>query len=383
MPEDHNAALLEAWESFCDRLKAAGQLAFREKSPDTPLARATGVRYMARYISKALDRHVNFADPLHPQLWAMQSPTSKSFGDNPDCTYLEAAVDGAYEYRIVGNRGTVAWVSFKAGDNVLHDQQLKTEWDGSFVIQLSAAAKSGNWIKLDPGRQRLFIRQFFGKWDTEQPMRIRVERVGVEPPSPLTPGEVINGLGAAAKWLEDDSSYWPRWVDAFHEEVNVFTQGVPKFTGGDGQEGVLGRTLSFCGWRIQPDEALVIDVHPPECVYWNFELGDRWWNSVDYRYRLSSLNSHQAELAPDGSVWAVVSHQDPRILNWLDTGGNIEGAVNQRWVETKGSPLPRARLVRLSDLDQVLPQDLRRIGPDERAEQLRRRKIGVDRRFPV
>jgi hypothetical protein len=104
---------------------------------------------------------------------------------------------------------------------------------------------------------------------------------------------------------------------------------------------------------------------------------------VDYRYRLSSLNSYQAERAPDGSVWLVVSHQDPKILNWLDTGGNIEGSVNQRWVETKDSPLPRAQLVRFSELDQVLPKELRRIGPEERREQLRRRKIGVDRRFPV
>jgi len=383
MSDDHNAALHKAWDDFCDRVKAAGNLAFREKTPDSPLVRATGVRYMARYIAKALDRHVNYADPLHPQLWAMQSPVSKSFGDNPDCTYLEATLDGAYEYRIVGNRGTVAWVSFKAGDNVLHDADVKTEWDGAFVINVSATEKPGNWIKLDPGRQRLFIRQFFGHWDTEQPMRIRVERIGVQPPEPLTPAEVIDGLGKAATWLESDAPYWPEWVDAFHENVNVFTAGVPAFVGGDGQASVLGRELNFVGWKIQPDEALVIDVTPPECIYWNFEMADRWWNSVDYRYRLSSLNSYQAELADDGSAWVVVSHQDPKIRNWLDAGGNIEGAVNQRWVETTASPLPRARLVKFSELDEVLPKELRRLTPEDRAEQLRRRKIGVDRRFPV
>jgi hypothetical protein len=383
MSEDYNAALREAWDSFCDRIKEAGHLAFRKETPDSPLVRATGVRYMARYIAKAVDHEINFADPLYPQLWHLQTPTNKSFGDNPDCTYHEGVVDGGHDYRVVGNRGTVAWVSFKVGDRVLHGRDLRTEWDGSFVIELSQTEKPGNWIKLDPGRQRIFFRQFFGHWDTEEPMRIRVERVDAEPPPPLTPRDIIDGLANAAKWLEQDSSYWPRWVDAFLENPNVFTQGVPKFTGGDGNETILGRTLAFCGWRIQPDEALVIDVRPPDCVYWNFEMGDRWWNSVDYRYRLSSLNSYQAERAPDGSVWLVVSHQDPKILNWLDTGGNIEGSVNQRWVETKDSPLPRAQLVRFSELDQVLPKELRRIGPEERREQLRRRKIGVDRRFPV
>ena len=390
MSEDYNAALLQAWDGFCDRVKAAGRLAFRDETPDSPLVRATGVRYMARYIAKALDHEVNFADPLYPQFWLLQTPTNKSFGDNPDCTYWVAWADGAHDYRIVGNRGSVAWVSFKVGDHVLHNHELKTEWDGSFVIELSATQKPGNWIRLDPGRQRVFVRQFFGVWDAEEPMRARIERLGAEPPPPLTPQEVIDGLGAAAKWLEEDSAWWPRWVDAFLEQPNTFTAGVPAFTrpaddpGWDGHQVALGRLLNFVGWRIQPDEALVIDVKPPaEFSYWNFELGDRWWNSVDYRYRLSSLNNHQAELAADGTIWAVVSHQDPKIANWLDTGGNIEGSVNQRWVDAKQSPLPRARLVKFAELDQVLPRELRRLSPEERREQLRRRKIGVDRRFPV
>jgi len=200
----------------------------------------------------------------------------------------------------------------------------------------------------------------------------------------VQPKRVIDGLAATAKWLEEDSAYWPRWVDAFLEHPNTFTSGIPAFVGNDGQQAALGRRLNFVGWRIQPDEALVIDVKPPEvCSYWNFELGDRWWNSTDYRYRLSSLNCKQAELASDGTIWAVVSHQDPGIANWLDVGGNIEGSVNQRWVDATESPLPRARLVKMSELDQVLPKELKRLTPAERREQLRRRKIGVDRRFPV
>ena len=385
MAQDYNAALLEAWDSFCDRVKAAGKLAFREQAPDSPLVRATGVRYMARYISKALDHAVNFADPLYPQLWHLQTPTNKSFGDNPDCTYLVGVIDGGHDYRIVGNRGTVTWVSFKVGDAILHNHNLQTEWDGSFVIEVSATEKPGNWMKLEPGLQRVFIRQFFGEWDTEEPMRVRLERLDMDaPPPPLTPQEVIDGLAAAADWYEEDSARWPPWVDAFHENPNVFTAGVPKAIQMDGQEAALGRLLNFVGWKIQPDEALVIDVKPPSpCSYWNFELGDRWWNSTDYRYRLSSLNSKQAELAADGSVWAVVSHQDPGIANWLDVGGNIEGSVNQRWVDATESPLPRARLVKMAELDGILPKELRRLSPEERREQLRRRKIGVDRRFAV
>lgn len=57
--------------------------------------------------------------------------------------------------------------------------------------------------------------------------------------------------------------------------------------------------------------------------------------------------------------------------------------VNQRWVEAQEHPVPTARLVKVADLPRLLPPNAQRITPEARLEQLRRRKIGVDRRFPV
>jgi hypothetical protein len=57
--------------------------------------------------------------------------------------------------------------------------------------------------------------------------------------------------------------------------------------------------------------------------------------------------------------------------------------VNQRWVEAEDHPVPAARLVKVADLPPLLPSNARRISAEERREQLHRRKIGVDRRFPV
>ena len=106
--------LRAAWADFCSRLQDAGELVFRDTAPATPLDRATGFRYLARYVTKALHEKLEFDDPEHPQLWMLQTPTHKSFGDNPDCTYHVARIDGVHTYRIVGNRGTVKWVSFLA-----------------------------------------------------------------------------------------------------------------------------------------------------------------------------------------------------------------------------------------------------------------------------
>ncbi len=386
----YDEELKRAWEEFCDKLKGAQSLIFNDTLGATPLDRATGFQYLSRYISKALNEKFEFNDPLYPQLWQLQTPTNKSFGDNPDCTYLVAWLDGAHTYRIVGNRGTVSWVSFLVNgaeftvtNSSISNSQLKTEWDGSFQITLSAQQSAGNWLKLGPGPNFLFTRQFFGEWDTEEPMWMRVERVGAhEPPPPLTPERLIRGLKESGDWFISDSKRWVEWVEHYSGKPNQFVTGMPAWAG-DGQTQSLGRQLQFCYWKIQPDEALIFEVKPPRCAYWNFELANRWFNSTDYRYRFSSLNGKQAVYEDDGSVRIAVSHVDPGIPNWLDVGGHCVGMVNQRWVEAQEHPTPTARLVKIADLPRILPPSARRITAEERREQLRRRKIGVDRRFPV
>jgi hypothetical protein len=386
----YDEQLKRAWDEFCDKLKSAQSLIFDDNLGATPLDRATGFQYLSRYISKALNEKLEFNDPLYPQLWQLQTPTNKSFGDNPDCTYLVTWLDGAHTYKIAGNRGTVSWVSFLVNgaefnitNSAIKNSQLKTEWDGSFQVILSAAQHPGNWLKLGPGPNFLFIRQFFGEWDTEEPMWIRVERLGAnEPPPPLSPERLIRGLQEAGNWFLSDSKRWVDWVEFYSDKPNQWVSKMPGWAG-DGQTGSLGRQLQFCYWKIQPDEALIFEVKPPPCAYWNFELANRWFNSTDYRYRFSSLNGKQAVYEDDGSVRIAVSQLDPGIPNWLDVGGHCVGMVNQRWVEALEHPVPTARLLKVSELPRLLPPNARRITPEARREQLRRRKIGVDRRFPV
>jgi hypothetical protein len=387
----YDEQLKRAWEDFCDKIKSAGSLIFRDTAPASALDRATGFQYLSRYISKALNERFEFNEPESPQLWQLQTPTNKSFGDNPDCTYLVTWLDGKYTYRIVGNRGTVSWVSFicqtkdfASTSAVLNNSQLKTEWDGSFQITLSAEPQPGNWLKIPPGPIYLFIRQFFGEWDTEEPMTIRVERVGAEgaAPPPLTPERLIRGLQESADWMVQDSARWVDWVDHYAGKPNQFVVGMPSWVG-DGSQQSLGRSLQFCYWKIQPDEALLMEVTPPQCAYWNFELANRWFNSTDYRYRFSSLNGKQAVFEDDGSVRVAVSHADPGIPNWLDVAGHCVGMVNQRWVEAQDHPTPRTTLVKVADLPRMLPANARRVTREQRLDQLRRRKIGVDRRFRV
>ena len=374
--------LRAAWDEFCERLKGAGHdLVFRKTAPTAPLDRATGYQYIARYITKAMQQMWEYADPMHPQLWHLQSPIHKSFGDNPDCTYLVAAIDGNETYRVIGNRGSVSWVSFASAGAAVNEGDLHVEWDGTVEVWYSPEPHEGNWVKTAPGPCGVFIRQFFGNWDTEEPMRLRIERVGDSgAPSSPTPANVIAGLKNTMDWLIEDSNRWADWIDFYRDRPNQFVTGMPGWT--DGGENELGRLLHFCYFNIASDEALVIRVTPPSCRYWNFELGNYWMNSLDYRYHLTSINGKQAEYQDDGSVVIVVAHQDPGILNWLETGGHTVGFMPNRWVDTNESPTPTAKLVKFADLRREL-EDVRKINSSERIEQLRRRKIGVDRRFSV
>ncbi|MBV9509277.1 MAG: hypothetical protein JO303_03220, partial [Caulobacteraceae bacterium] len=51
----HDQPLKEAWGAFCDRLKAAGDLVFKDVNPANPLQRADGFRYLTQNLGQAFD----------------------------------------------------------------------------------------------------------------------------------------------------------------------------------------------------------------------------------------------------------------------------------------------------------------------------------------
>src|SRR3954451_20822842 len=100
------------WNEFCDYLKMAGGVILRDSSPADPLTRAEGFRYLSRVARAGLEAFLEHADPRAPVLMRMVHETVKMGADNPDNHYQNAPISGQYEYRIVGNRGTIAYLSF-------------------------------------------------------------------------------------------------------------------------------------------------------------------------------------------------------------------------------------------------------------------------------
>ncbi len=392
----YDGALKQAWDDFCDQLKAAAAVVFREGAPSTPADRAEGFRYLSRLIGLGLDMSLESNDPMFPQLTRYFGPTRKQGGDNPDAVYLGARIDGRETYRIVGRLGGACYVVFttltKKEDmdgghamygtrqEMLLGSNMDFGWDGSFELVLSPREHAGNWIRTTAETTWVTIRQFFADWENEEPMTVRIERAGAdgEMPAPLTPERTAAALREAGRFVGGSADYWARWLERYQPEPNKYVQPIPS-----GLDGGPGGTAAHCYWAVKPDEALLIEVTPPHAQFWNFEFNNYWMTSVDYRYRLSSTNCKQAVLEEDGSLRIAIAHTDPGIPNWLDTAGHSEGRVGLRWMQADGAPLPATRLVKLAELLSSLPASARRTTPEERREQLGRRGAGVAKRFRV
>ncbi|MCY3729781.1 MAG: hypothetical protein OXF98_00435, partial [Rhodospirillaceae bacterium] len=104
-------------------------------------------------------------------------------------------------------------------------------------------------------------------------------------------------------------------------------------------------------WALSENEALLIEVMPPECEHWNFQLNNYWMESLDYRHHTIHTNKHLAHYEDDGSIRLVVAHSDPELPNWLETAGHTSGTMSFRWIKAKQHPQPQTRLVTLSELD--------------------------------
>jgi hypothetical protein len=119
---------------------------------------------------------------------------------------------------------------------------------------------------------------------------------------------------------------------------------------------------------------------PGRVRYWNIQLNDPLWNSIDWFNHQSSLNAAQAVLDTDGRFRAVISLEDPGVPNWLDPGGHEEGSLMLRWTEASSGPEPTLKLVKLAELRAHLPEDTPTVSFELRQESLRKRRRGAQLR---
>ncbi len=122
---------------------------------------------------------------------------------------------------------------------------------------------------------------------------------------------------------------------------------------------------------------MILETAVPETVrYWNIQLNDPLWNSIEWFNRQSSLNAAQATLDSDGKFRAVIALEDPGVPNWLDPGGHLTGSLMLRWTQANYGPVPCLQIVDAAKVRDHLPADTPVVTHEERQQVLRKRLRG-------
>lgn len=356
------------WEEFCDQLKAAGKnIVCGEQGPDNLLDQAEGWRYLARLTRSALDNYLEAADTQAPVFTRAVHETIKMGMDNPDNVYLSAPVNGNFTYRITGNRGSVHYLGFgsqaggygKTGQlettGYLEANDMTIADDGSFEIIASSEEQPGNWLPMAADTRLLQVRQTRLDHKAEVLAAVQIERIdGPNLPRHFQPERADLGLQGAAKFVAGTASLFHSWTLDFMQHTNELPRFDPEKAHRAGGDPHIAYYHSF--FNIADDEVLIIQLQPPKCEFWNFQLANYWLESLDYRYFPIHLNKKTAHYNEDGSVTIVIAKEDPGVNNWMNTCERNQGTMCVRWIRADDHPQPITKLIKIKELQDNIEQ---------------------------
>jgi hypothetical protein len=385
-----------SWKDFLDTLLPCEALIEQSWMAGEPQFQAEYHRQLAAHLSIGYFLYFN-GDPDHPD-WTPLFNQVQAAQPNPDDTYYWSSLRGDGTYRVYGDRGNVHMIMFTVANDLMGMSEpcgptlgvfdlaeMQIGADGAFEIILSRdrpPGYAGNWIPLDPRVNYILVRQRHYDWAHETGTRIAIEALHPAPPKPrMSIAETRAKLGELALFAQRLSRVFFQYHNRLRdkglinkvEHTSFADLGGGFFTKTGGQKQVYWQGI----FEFGPGEAIIIDSDMPEKVgYWNIQVNDLLFNTVEYVYRQSSINGFQAALSPDGRLWAVLSVEDPGVANWLDTAGYYEGVVVGRWLDFSSAPTPSMRRVRLSEVHSLLPAHTPMVSPEQRAASIRARVKG-------
>lgn len=361
--------------------------------PDDPEYRADVYRQIMMQLSYGYFAFFH-ADAEHPD-WAPLWNPVYTLQPNPDDIYLYAPISSEHTYRLTGNRGTVkillintqaALPGMGETDSTgtsyadIDDGDLTLDANGNFDILISAekpAGYSGDWLQIKPGAKALMTRYRSYDWAGEIDPVMSIEcltATGLK--KRLSPEDILERIKQMAAMPVAAQSLFYNMQNQIKANVglNVFE---PTRLGG-----ALSRQIYIPAvFDFEDDEALILESDLPEVRrYWNWQINDPYFNTVEFVYRLSSTNGHFAHVASDGRFYAVLALQDPGVPNWLDTAGYKQGTIYGRWYDCDSHPMPTLKRVKFSEIRDHLPTDTPVVTPDQRAEELSVRVRGAQSR---
>lgn len=383
------------YSAVVSALSKAGTYIESETEPGS-LDRAQGYRYALRRIEQWNGVFMSDHNALTPTISRCPSRLCKYGFDNPDAVYQTVGpVSSKYQYRVFGQKGNVSYLTYQlfnigpdgfGTSDTMESDALVYDDNGGYEIFLGAENLDNhpNFLQLPEqgGAGQLVIRSLIKDWNNEIEPTLNVEVLGLDKGVPAT-STPLNmkmfdprafGLG---RIIENNIKAWREKI--MNAPANSMPMPTAAKSGGSG--GFITNHTAVMRFEVEPDEAVLIEVQKADVVYSNIQLSNMWGESLDYGSHLVSFNDAQAYLDADNVFRYVIAHKDPGVPNWLDTVGHSMGGVFVRFQSPKEElTQPAAKLVSFSDLKQYLPPDHPTVTPAQRAQTIRARLSGLNRK---
>ncbi|BBY03556.1 DUF1214 domain-containing protein [Mycobacterium seoulense] len=335
-----------AWQFFQQMLTDVTKIVTEDAESERELLE--GLRLIARVSSLCAQMSVE-ADAERPCFFDMCSQNRMVGGPNPDGNYYLAMIRGDRSYRVSGSRGTSAYLGLQvlAGTGLtprrmagyVSDGDLALD-SGEFALVLSADEPSelagAQWVQIPADASSLVVREYIGDRAREELATLRIEALDPGPLTPLTDGALADQFTAMAwslmKLATLHRSIKPELLDMPNTLLTAEAASL-------GPADTTPDNLYMIGtYRLQPGEALVLDIAPPDTRYWNVTLESIWHECLEPRVRHSSVTNRGVVPDADGRVRIAVSAKDFGAGHWLDTGGRHRGFVVLRWLDNPSPP---------------------------------------------
>ena len=379
-----------AWKRFCQRMESLGERILEDDFPNQPADRVEAIAHLADQVSCWLGWAIPHGDPDAPFFHRSNDLFTQWGGPNQDNVYHHARIDPSRRYRVSGKMHSCEHfvMTFRVGFMHMKEWGTKAalssvdrniESGDDFEILIGGDGSDPNWFPIPQGVTTLSLREYYVDWQATEPAVFTIECLDDLPtPARPTPELLAGQLDHALEQVESSIFGWNQYMKEHRAESEDNTFANQQTVAG----GLSDARYAFLFWNLDPGEALVIETDLPKARYWGLQLATLgWFEQVDPIHRITSINQHQAIPNSDGRIRFVLSHVDPGVPNWLDTGEHKDGLLTYRWFWPESDPTPTSRVVPLAEVRESLPEDTRTVDIAARRAEIRARKTHLAWRF--
>lgn len=399
-PAEPTSQAARDWLAFTDELGKAGlrihQIADGIRSPEQQSEINQSLMWALSSAVLAYSR----LDPDHPDWVPILNSGMLGVNGNMDNVYMLTRLRGTGTYRIAGNRGKLKNAFLGLSDGMLGFSKtasnlgqydlnaMKAEPDGRFELLLSPVRPpgyTGNWAALDPAAKDtfMFMRYVSYDWKNERDPELSIVRLDQPIAMPRrTAAETTERLASIPRYVESflgDMLQVQERQGFMQGGQNTLRDGTKEF-GKVNSVNVAQQAYHMGEVRLTGSQALILAAEIPKtCEYWSVMLMDSAMNPLDFMFRKSGLNGHDARVDPDGKVRIVISEQDPGVGNWIDKSSYEVNGIRGRFYKC-GSPTWSSQVVPIGEVRSALYPGTPTVTPTARQQELRERVAEVQRR---